>query len=61
MLANFLALMFVVVASILTGLGNFWFTYGIWPRSWWSFTGFALLALLNLHLSNTLMKSLREQ
>lgn len=58
---RFLAGLFLVCAIFANQLGHFWFTYGIWPRSWWSFTGFALLALLNLHLSNTLMKSLREQ
>lgn len=40
-----LACLFLLVASFFTMLGNFWFTYGIWPQSWWSFAGFALLTI----------------
>lgn len=35
--------LFLLSAATISGLGNFWFTYGIWPRSWWSFVGFSLI------------------
>ena len=40
-----LSALFVVSLAALCVLGNFWFTYGIWPRSWWSFALFAILQL----------------
>ena len=40
-----LSAFFVLTLSTFTMLGNFWFTYGIWPRSWWSFALFVILQL----------------
>lgn len=51
---SFLSSVAIVLLSSLTVLGNMWFTYGIWPRSWGSFVLFTfisyvvvILALLN--------------
>lgn len=44
-MTKFLAYLAILVASILATLGNFWFTYGVWPRSWGSFVGFALISV----------------
>jgi hypothetical protein len=30
----------------LAALGNYWFTFGLWPRSWVAFVGFFLLSAL---------------
>ena len=42
-MAKFLSHVFLFAATLLVGLGNFWFTYGIWPKSWWSFGIFGVL------------------
>lgn len=39
------AWLFVLSAAVLCQLGNFWFTYGIWPRSWLAFVLFALIGV----------------
>lgn len=44
-MTKFVAYLGILVASILATLGNFWFTYGVWPRSWWSFLVFALISV----------------
>jgi len=36
----------ITTLMILSTLGNFWFTYGIWPRSWGSFIGFGFINLV---------------
>jgi membrane protein implicated in regulation of membrane protease activity len=41
-----LAALFLMVSATAIMLGNFWFTYGIWPRSWWSFVVFSMLSLI---------------
>lgn len=50
---KFVANIALIVAGISVTLGNFWFTYGIWPRSWKSFVTFGLLsaALLAINVS----------
>lgn len=44
-MSKFLAIVFLFLASYATTFGNFWFTYGIWPRSWWSFVIFSTISL----------------
>lgn len=34
---KFLADLFLATAGFILTLANFWFTYGIWPKSWVSF------------------------
>lgn len=41
-MAKIIALLALIALSLLATLGNYWFTYGIWPRSWWYFAFFAL-------------------
>lgn len=55
---KFLAMVFVVLLVGFTMLGNFWFTYGVWPRSWWSFAFFVVAGMINAGLMNTLHKKL---
>jgi hypothetical protein len=49
-----IAILALVAAGFFIVLGNFWFTYGIWPRSWTSFTAFFCLGLANTLLLQTL-------
>ncbi len=45
-MSKFLAYLFLTTCTFFVSLGNFWFTYGIWPKSWISFAGFWFLSLL---------------
>jgi hypothetical protein len=39
-------------------LGNFWFTYGIWPRSWMAFVFFGLANItINLVMKTVLKEN----
>ena len=51
---KFLAALFLLVAGIALQLANFWYTFGIWPKSWWSFVLCALgsVLLMALHLAS---------
>jgi hypothetical protein len=40
--SKFVALLNVLALCVVVQLGNFWYTYGLWPSSWTSFVGFAL-------------------
>lgn len=42
----FIAIIGLVVLSFLNTLGNFWFTYGVWPRSWVTFSVFLATTLV---------------
>ncbi len=46
--------LFLLFAGIAIALGNYWFTFGLWPKSWLSFFCFglasALLVILRLKL-----------
>jgi hypothetical protein len=48
-MAKGIAMLCIIALMFLSGLGNFWFTYGIWPKSWVSFTTFSVVAML-LHM-----------
>ncbi|MGE3341463.1 MAG: hypothetical protein AB7J46_06240 [Candidatus Altimarinota bacterium] len=43
----------LLVLGLLVSLGNYWFTFGLWPKNWWSFFGFALcsVALMLMNIS----------
>jgi hypothetical protein len=40
MLARFIARAALASLSFLLTLGNYWFTFGLWPKSWIAFAGF---------------------
>lgn len=52
------ALISLLIISIFVGLGNFWFTYGIWPKSW---SSLALFGCLSIIINLTLQAVLREE
>ena len=45
-MTKLVALIALLVLALLTMLGNYWFTYGLWPRSWASFVVFGIANLL---------------
>lgn len=52
--------LFLLAASMGSMLGNFWFTYGIWPRSWVSFAIFACISMVLLHVMNAWVEHGRD-
>ncbi len=44
----------IIVALGFLSLGNFWFTYGVWPRSWWSFALFLLATIVVMGLDRAI-------
>lgn len=45
-MSKFLANVFLFIAAYATMLGNFWYTYGIWPKSWLAFVLFSGTGIL---------------
>jgi hypothetical protein len=43
---RFVAHVALIVAALFAQLGNYWFTFGLWPQSWAAFVGFGLLWIL---------------
>ena len=42
-MAKFLAKLFILTGLFACSLGNYWFTFGLWPISWKSFALFFAL------------------
>lgn len=36
----------MLVAALALMLGNYWFTFGLWPKSWLAFFGFGMAAIV---------------
>ena len=51
MTSKFLARVFLSVAGLAVVLGNYWFTYGLWPKSWTSFTLFGVASIVLIALN----------
>lgn len=50
-----------MTASIMAiTLGNFWFTYGIWPQSWWAFALFVFLGIANRFANEAILKEVQK-
>lgn len=45
-MSKFIANVALIVAGLAVALGNYWYTFGIWPRSWWAFFGFGLAMIV---------------
>lgn len=45
-MTKFIALVAITSLLALSQLGNFWFTYGVWPKSWMSFAVFYFTGLI---------------
>lgn len=41
-----LVLCTLLAALCITTLANYWFTFGLWPKSWLAFFGFAALTIV---------------
>jgi len=46
MVTKFIAIITIMTLMLFNTLGNFWYTYGIWPRSWAAFAGFWFCGLV---------------
>lgn len=55
--SDLIALVALLTLSILTGLGNWWYTFGIWPRSWTAFIVCALVQTVLSGLMSFVMKN----
>jgi hypothetical protein len=53
-MASGIAYILLFVLGMLTSVGNYWFTYGIWPKSWLSFVVFTGITIV-LHTCLTLL------
>ncbi len=56
MFAKAVASVALMVLSIIIGLGNYWFVFGIWPKNWGLFFLFSFLQVLILILMQKLGK-----
>ena len=52
-----IALVALMVVGIGLTLGNYWITFGLWPRSWTSFVLFALAGMIVSTCMYAVMKS----
>jgi len=52
-----IALLALLIIAIGITLGNYWFTYGLWPQSWTSFVLFAIAGLIVSSAIQHVMKS----
>lgn len=44
-MTQLVALVSLLVLGFVIALGNYWFTFGLWPLSWWSFFGFGAASI----------------
>lgn len=42
MVAKLTAILSLMIMSFALSMGNYWFTFGLWPKSWVYFIGFAV-------------------
>jgi hypothetical protein len=45
-MAKTVAVIVLMVAAGCVALGNYWYTFGLWPRSWVAFFGFLVLQII---------------
>jgi hypothetical protein len=55
-MTKFLANLALLAAAFFVTLGNFWYTYGIWPKSWGAFVAFFILSITLLLLRQAVEK-----
>lgn len=52
----FLANVAIIIASLALMLGNYWYTFGLWPRSWWAFFGFGMSMIVLMLIREAVQK-----
>lgn len=55
-MVKLVAVIAVMVAAGFVALGNYWYTFGIWPRSWRAFFGFLVLQIIVTQLFDAIRK-----
>ncbi len=56
MMNRFLATLFIIILTFMNALGNYWFTFGLWPRSWSAFFFFLITGTILIELLKGIMK-----
>lgn len=56
-MAKFIAFVLIIILQFICSLGNYWLTFGLWPRSWGWFIFFVACQLVLLSLSTIVSKS----
>lgn len=46
----------ILILMSLSTLGNCWFTFGIWPKSWFSFFSFFFIMIILMSMSTLVDK-----
>jgi len=57
MMTQLIAMLALIVISIGLTFGNYWFTFGLWPKSWLSFIAFGLASMILGAAMSAVMKS----
>lgn len=55
-MTKFIAQVGLLAAALALTLGNYWYTFALWPKSWWSFSGFWFGAIILLILRTAIDK-----
>jgi len=55
-MAQIVAVIGLMIAAACVALGNYWYTFGLWPRSWWAFVGFLLANIFIQQLLDVIRK-----
>jgi hypothetical protein len=58
-MTKFVAIIGMALLMIFNTLGNFYFTYGIWPKSWFSFGFFFITGLILLFVFDEIHKEMK--
>lgn len=56
MVSRLVAIFVLIGAMVAASVGNFWFTFGLWPKSWTSMVVFWLLNFAILELLKLVME-----
>ena len=59
-MSKLIALFAVITAMTFCTLGNFWYVYGIWPRSWTMFVLFWFEGFFLGGVTSTILKEINE-
>ena len=57
-MTKMIAILALVVIAIGLQFGNYWFTFGLWPKSW---TSFVLFGLASMILSSALQAVMKDK
>lgn len=56
-MTKLIAILALTVIAIGIQFGNYWFTFGLWPKSWAAFVGFALASMIVTACMQTVIRN----